>query len=58
MQARILGPFQLEDGSRHTPVGGLVGGEVTYQPEPLGQPGPGRVLVCCAQPRTDLWLDL
>jgi hypothetical protein len=54
MQARILGPFQLEEG-RHIPVGDLVGGEVTYQPEPLEQPGPGHVLLCCSQPRTNLW---
>jgi len=35
MQARILGPFQLEEG-RQIPVGGLVGGEVTYQPALTG----------------------
>jgi hypothetical protein len=35
MQARILGLLRLEERSRHNPVGGLIGGEVTYQPEPL-----------------------
>jgi hypothetical protein len=35
MQAWILGPLQLEERSRHKPVGRPVGGEVTHQPEPL-----------------------
>ena len=35
-----------------------MGGEVSYKPEPLEQPAPGQVLLCCSQPSTDLWLDL
>jgi ferredoxin-NADP reductase/MOSC domain-containing protein YiiM len=50
--------FGCRTGVCHNCAAGLVGGEVSYRPEPLDQPAPGQVLVCCAQPATDLWLDL
>jgi ferredoxin len=36
----------------------LVEGEVTYVEEPLDDPGPGEVLVCCAKPVCSVVLDL
>ena len=50
--------FGCRTGVCHNCESGLVGGEVTYQPEPLERPVGGQVLLCCSQPRTDLWLDL
>ena len=50
--------FGCRTGVCHSCAAGLVGGEVSYRPEPLDQPAPGQVLVCCARPATDLWLDL
>jgi ferredoxin-NADP reductase/MOSC domain-containing protein YiiM/ferredoxin len=50
--------FGCRTGVCHACETGLVSGNVTYSPEPLEPPGPGQALVCCAQPRTDLWLDL
>jgi ferredoxin-NADP reductase len=36
----------------------LLSGEVTYSPEPLESPADGQVLICCAQPGTDIVLDM
>jgi ferredoxin len=36
----------------------LVAGEVDYLDDPLEDPGPGRVLPCCARPRSDVTLSL
>jgi ferredoxin-NADP reductase/MOSC domain-containing protein YiiM len=45
-------------GVCHTCMTGLIGGSVTYQPEPLERPAPGNVLVCCSQPDANVILDL
>ena len=45
-------------GVCHTCMTGLIGGSITYNPEPLERPAPGNVLVCCSQPNTGLTLDL
>ena len=50
--------FGCRTGVCHACETGLVSGEVTCSPEPLEPPGPGQALLCCSQPRTDLWLDL
>jgi ferredoxin-NADP reductase/MOSC domain-containing protein YiiM/ferredoxin len=50
--------FGCRTGVCHNCASGLVGGDVSYKPEPLEQPSPGQVLLCCSQPSTDLWLDL
>ena len=42
----------------HTCVTPLLSGEIGYRPDPLEQPASGQVLICCAQPRTDIVLDL
>ena len=45
-------------GVCHTCMTGLIGGSITYNPEPLERPAPGNVLVCCSQPNTGVTLDL
>jgi ferredoxin-NADP reductase/MOSC domain-containing protein YiiM/ferredoxin len=45
-------------GVCHTCETALLGGRVGYEPEPLGAPAQGNVLICCARPATDIELDL
>jgi ferredoxin-NADP reductase/MOSC domain-containing protein YiiM len=45
-------------GVCHTCMTGLIGGSITYNPEPLEKPAPGNVLVCCSQPNVGVTLDL
>jgi ferredoxin-NADP reductase/MOSC domain-containing protein YiiM len=45
-------------GVCHTCMTGLIGGSITYNPEPLEGPAPGNVLVCCSQPSAGVTLDL
>jgi ferredoxin len=50
--------WSCRTGVCHTCVTPLLGGGVTYQPEPLERPGRGQVLICSARPETDIVLDL
>lgn len=50
--------WSCRTGVCHTCMTGLIGGSVTYNPEPLEKPAPGNVLVCCSQPTADVILDL
>jgi ferredoxin-NADP reductase/MOSC domain-containing protein YiiM len=50
--------FSCRTGVCHTCVTGLIGGSVTYNPEPLERPSAGNVLVCCSQPDAAVTLDL
>jgi len=45
-------------GVCHTCMTGLIGGSISYNPEPLERPAPGNVLVCCSQPNAGVALDL
>lgn len=45
-------------GVCHTCMTGLIGGSITYNPEPLERPAPGNVLICCSQPNAGVILDL
>jgi ferredoxin-NADP reductase len=45
-------------GVCHTCMTGLIGGSITYNPEPLERPAPGNVLICCSQPNVGVTLDL
>jgi ferredoxin-NADP reductase len=36
----------------------LLSGDITYSPQPLEPPAEGEVLICCAQPGTDIVLDM
>jgi ferredoxin-NADP reductase len=50
--------WSCRTGVCHTCMTGLIGGSITYQPEPLESPAPGNVLVCCSQPNSDVVIDL
>jgi len=50
--------WSCRTGVCHTCMTGLIGGSITYNPEPLERPAPGNVLVCCSQPNADVTLDL
>ena len=50
--------WSCRTGVCHTCMTGLIGGSITYQPEPLEAPIPGNVLVCCSQPNANVILDL
>jgi len=45
-------------GVCHTCITPLLSGGYRYDPEPLDPPADGQVLICCAQPETDLALDM
>jgi ferredoxin-NADP reductase/MOSC domain-containing protein YiiM len=50
--------WSCRTGVCHTCMTGLIGGSITYQPEPLESPSLGNVLVCCSQPNSDVVIDL
>ena len=50
--------WSCRTGVCHTCMTGLIGGSITYDPEPLERPAPGNVLVCCSQPNAAVTLDL
>ena len=50
--------WSCRTGVCHTCVTPLLNGEITYSPEPLEPPADGEVLICCAQPGTDIVLDM
>ena len=50
--------WSCRTGVCHTCMTGLIGGSITYNPEPLERPAPGSVLVCCSQPSAGVTLDL
>lgn len=50
--------WSCRSGVCHTCMTGLIGGSITYNPEPLEKPAPGNVLICCSQPNAGVTLDL
>ena len=50
--------WSCRSGVCHTCMTGLIGGSVTYNPEPLERPAPGNLLVCCSHPNEGVTLDL
>ena len=50
--------WSCRTGVCHNCMTGLIGGSITYQPEPLESPVVGNVLICCAQPNANVILDL
>jgi ferredoxin-NADP reductase/MOSC domain-containing protein YiiM len=49
--------WSCRTGVCHTCMTGLIGGAVTYEPEPLERPARGNVLLCCAQPDVGVIVD-
>jgi ferredoxin-NADP reductase/MOSC domain-containing protein YiiM len=50
--------WSCRTGVCHTCVTPLLSGDVSYTPDPLEPPPAGQVLICCAQPGTDVVLDI
>ena len=50
--------WSCRTGACHTCMTGLIGGSITYRPDPLERPASGNVLVCCSQPDSDVVIDL
>jgi len=50
--------WSCRSGVCHTCMTGLIGGAITYNPEPLERPAAGNVLICCSQPNVGVTLDL
>lgn len=50
--------WSCRTGVCHTCVTPVLSGAVRTEPDPLEPPAPGSALICCAQPETDLVLDL
>ena len=50
--------WSCRTGVCHTCVTPLLTGTISYDPDPLEPPGDGQILICCAQPGTDVVLDL
>ncbi len=50
--------WSCRTGVCHNCESALVGGDVSYSPDPLDPPAAGNVLICCATPSSDIELDL
>jgi ferredoxin-NADP reductase/MOSC domain-containing protein YiiM len=50
--------WSCRTGVCHSCEVGLIGGHVTYQPDPLDAPATGNLLICCTRPCGDIVLDL
>ena len=50
--------WSCRTGVCHSCETGLMSGTVSYAPEPVDDPAPGDVLICCSQPSADVVLDL
>jgi ferredoxin-NADP reductase/MOSC domain-containing protein YiiM len=50
--------WSCRTGVCHTCITTVLSGRISYSPDPLDPPAGGEVLICCAQPRDDLVLDL
>jgi ferredoxin-NADP reductase/ferredoxin len=50
--------WSCRTGICHSCEAGLLGGAVSYDPQPVDPPADGNVLVCCAVPSDDVVLDL
>jgi ferredoxin-NADP reductase/MOSC domain-containing protein YiiM len=50
--------WSCRTGVCHSCESGLVDGEIAYEPDPLEPPEPGRLLICCSRPASDVALEL
>jgi ferredoxin-NADP reductase/MOSC domain-containing protein YiiM len=50
--------WSCRTGVCHTCVTPLLSGDITYSPQPLEAPADGEILICCAQPKTEIVLDM
>ncbi len=58
-EAKGLSPdFSCRAGVCHTCTTPMTSGQVSYDPEPLQEPDPGEVLICCSKPTSNIQLKL
>ena len=50
--------WSCRTGVCHTCMTGLIGGSITYDPEPLERPAAGNALLCCSRPTAGVVVDL
>ena len=50
--------WSCRTGVCHRCESGLIDGAVSYDPQPLDEPAPGQVLLCCSRPRVPVTVDL
>jgi ferredoxin-NADP reductase/MOSC domain-containing protein YiiM len=50
--------WSCRTGVCHTCITPLLSGDIIYSPDPLEQPADGQILICCAQPATEIVLDM
>jgi ferredoxin-NADP reductase/MOSC domain-containing protein YiiM len=50
--------FACRTGVCHVCETGLVAGTIAYRPDPVDAPADGNMLICCAQPSSDVVIDL
>jgi len=50
--------WSCRTGVCHSCEVGLIGGSVTYDPDPLDPPASGNLLICCSRPHGDVVIDL
>jgi ferredoxin len=50
--------WSCRTGVCHTCITPLLSGDITYSPDPLEPPAGGQILICCAQPATEIVLDM
>ncbi|MGH3158379.1 MAG: 2Fe-2S iron-sulfur cluster-binding protein, partial [Streptosporangiaceae bacterium] len=50
--------WSCRSGVCHTCTTPLLSGDISYSPAPLEPPAAGEVLICCAQPSSDIVLDM
>lgn len=57
-QQGLSPPYSCRSGICHTCMCELVQGEVEYFEEPLDQPDPGCVLICCSRPKSEVVIEI
>jgi ferredoxin-NADP reductase/MOSC domain-containing protein YiiM len=50
--------WSCRTGVCHSCEAALIGGSVTYEPDPLDPPAMGNLLICCSRPAGDVVIDL
>jgi ferredoxin len=50
--------WSCRTGVCHSCETALIGGSVTYEPDPLDPPANGNLLICCSRPQGDVVIDL
>ena len=50
--------WSCRTGVCHTCITALLSGDITYAPAPLEPPADGQLLICCARPGTDIFVDM